>query len=155
MPKKNRIYGVGSYFSRTLRTDLLLRSSRGTSEPLLSQQDTIEEFRTRIHGLTQELHQKVQQNEEAEKRVQQLLTQAELKMNATVDQAREELLREREECRKMKKEMAAYYASVRASGLGAGSITVTTPAAQHDGDGVKRRRRMTLMTTRTLRLYFL
>ncbi|MED6127366.1 hypothetical protein PIB30_087473 [Stylosanthes scabra] len=83
-PRKNRIYGIGSYFSRTLRTDPLLRSSRGTRS-----QHTVEELRTQIHGLTQELRQKVQQNEENEERVQQLLTQAELKMNATVEQARE------------------------------------------------------------------
>ncbi|MED6197648.1 hypothetical protein PIB30_058610 [Stylosanthes scabra] len=140
-PRKNRLYGVGSYFSRTLRTDPLLRSSRGTSEPPLSQH-TVEELRTQIHGLTQELHQKVQQNEENEERVQQLLTQAELKMNATVEQAREELVREREELvrereeyRKMREEMAAYYASMRASGSGVGSTIVTAPAAQHDGDG--------------------
>ncbi|MED6212287.1 hypothetical protein PIB30_081827 [Stylosanthes scabra] len=51
-PRKNRLYGVGSYFSRTLRTDPLLRSSKGTSEPSLSQH-TVEELRTQIHGLTQ------------------------------------------------------------------------------------------------------
>ncbi|MED6173145.1 hypothetical protein PIB30_056501 [Stylosanthes scabra] len=105
-PRKNRIYGIGSYFSRTLRTDPLLRSSRGTSEPPLSQH-TMDELRTQIHGLIQELHQK----------------------------AREELVREREEYRKMREEMAAYYASMRATGFGVGSTTVTAPAAQHDGDG--------------------
>ncbi|MED6184776.1 hypothetical protein PIB30_050770 [Stylosanthes scabra] len=106
-PRKNHIYGVGSYFSRTLRTDPLLRSSRGTSEPPLSKH-----------------------------------TVAELKMNATVERAhdelvrkREELLREREEYRKMREEMAAYYASIRATGSAVGSTTVTAPAAQHDGDG--------------------
>ncbi|MED6170825.1 hypothetical protein PIB30_034819 [Stylosanthes scabra] len=104
--------------------------------------DTVEELRTQIHGLTQELHQKVQQNEENEERVQQLLTQAELKMNATVEQAREdlvrereELLREREEYRKMREEMAAYYANMRATASGVRSTTVTAPAAQPDGDG--------------------
>ncbi|MED6148202.1 hypothetical protein PIB30_050874 [Stylosanthes scabra] len=50
-PRKNCIYGIGSYFSRTLRTDPLLRSSRGTSEPPLSQH-TVDELRTQIHGLT-------------------------------------------------------------------------------------------------------
>ncbi|MED6203156.1 hypothetical protein PIB30_112816, partial [Stylosanthes scabra] len=72
----------------------------------------------------------------------QLLTQAELKMNATVEQAREELLRERdellrerEEFRKMREEMAAYYATMRASGSGVGSTTVTAPVAQLGGDG--------------------
>ncbi|MED6137466.1 hypothetical protein PIB30_065296 [Stylosanthes scabra] len=140
-PRKNRLYDVAPTFSRTLCTDPLLRSSRGMSEPSLSQH-TVEELCTQIHGLTQELHQKVQQNEENEERVQQLLTQAELKMNATVEQAREELVREREELvreheeyRKMREEMVAYYASMRASGSGAGSTTVTAPAAQHDGDG--------------------
>ncbi|MED6192443.1 hypothetical protein PIB30_010076 [Stylosanthes scabra] len=126
-PRKNNIYGVGSYFSRTLCIDLRLRSSRGTREPPLSQ-FTVEELRTQIHGLTQELHQKVQHNEENEERVQQLLTQAELKMSATVEQARhelvkerEELLREREEYWKMREEMAAYYANMRATGSGIGS----------------------------------
>ncbi|MED6116090.1 hypothetical protein PIB30_096858, partial [Stylosanthes scabra] len=119
----------------TLHTDPLLRSSRGTSEPPLSQQDTIEDLRTRIHVFTQELHQKVQQNDDAGERVQQLLTQAELKMNAIVEQAHEELLRECEVCRKMKEEMAAYYSSVRASGSRVGSTIVTAPATQHDGDG--------------------
>ncbi|MED6175164.1 hypothetical protein PIB30_075774 [Stylosanthes scabra] len=140
-PRKNCIYGIGSYFSRTLCTDPLLRSSRGMSEPPLSQH-TVEELRTQIHGLTQELHQKVQQNEENEERIQHLLIQAELKMNVTVEQAREELVREREELmrereeyRKMREEMAAYYASMRATGSGVGSTTVTAPAAQHDGDG--------------------
>ncbi|MED6124063.1 hypothetical protein PIB30_055476 [Stylosanthes scabra] len=104
--------------------------------------DIVEELRTQIHGLTQELHQKVQQNEENEERVQQLLTQAELKMNATVEQAREnlvrereELLREREEYQKMREEMAAYYANMQATASGVGSTTVTAPAAQPDGDG--------------------
>ncbi|MED6209573.1 hypothetical protein PIB30_055997 [Stylosanthes scabra] len=67
---------------------------------------------------------------------------AELKMNATVEQAREEmvrereeLVREREEYRKMREKMAAYYASMRASRSGVGSTTVTAPTAQHDGDG--------------------
>ncbi|MED6139099.1 hypothetical protein PIB30_080688 [Stylosanthes scabra] len=108
-PRKNRLYGVGSYFSRTLRTDPLLRHSRGTKN---------------------------------EERVQQLLTQAELKMNATVEQAREELVREceelvreREEYRKMREEMTTYYASMRATSSGVGSTIVTAPAAQHDGDG--------------------
>ncbi|MED6125188.1 hypothetical protein PIB30_066336 [Stylosanthes scabra] len=140
-PRKNHIYGIGSYFSRTLRTDPLLRSSRGTSELPMSQH-TVDDLRTQIHGLTQELHQQVQQNEENKERVQQLLTQAELKMNTTIEQAREELLREREELmrereeyRKMREEMAAYYASMGASSSGVGSTTVTAPAAQHEGDG--------------------
>ncbi|MED6194069.1 hypothetical protein PIB30_025144 [Stylosanthes scabra] len=50
-PRKNHIYGVGSYFSRTLRKDPLLRSSRRTSESPLSQ-NTVEELRTQIHCLT-------------------------------------------------------------------------------------------------------
>ncbi|MED6160217.1 hypothetical protein PIB30_049257 [Stylosanthes scabra] len=106
--------------------------------------DTVEELRMQIHGLTQELHQKVQQNEENEERVQQLLTHAELKMNATVEQAREDLvrereepLREREEYQKMREEMAAYYANMRATASGVGSTIVTVLAAQPDGDGAQ------------------
>ncbi|MED6149448.1 hypothetical protein PIB30_062496 [Stylosanthes scabra] len=48
---------------------------------------------------------------------------------------REELMRERDEYRKMREEMVAYYASMRASGSGVGSTTVTASAAQHEGDG--------------------
>ncbi|MED6149038.1 hypothetical protein PIB30_058679 [Stylosanthes scabra] len=73
--------------------------------------------------------------EEAEERVQQFLTQAELRMNAIVQEAREELLREREEFQKMREEMAAYYASVRAGpSSGVGLTTMAAPAAQPDGD---------------------
>ncbi|MED6194070.1 hypothetical protein PIB30_025145 [Stylosanthes scabra] len=64
-------------------------------------------------------------------------------MNATVEQAhealvreREELLKEHEEYRKMREEMAAYYANMWqvATGSGVGFTIVTAPAAQHDGN---------------------
>ncbi|MED6148406.1 hypothetical protein PIB30_052853 [Stylosanthes scabra] len=126
------------------RTQATQQSANGSNSPAIVDPDehTVDDLRTQIHGLTQELQQQVQQNEQNEERVQQLLTQAELKMNATVEQAREELVREREELlrereafRQMREEMAAYYASMRASGSGVRSTTVTAPTAQHEGDG--------------------
>ncbi|MED6125613.1 hypothetical protein PIB30_070296 [Stylosanthes scabra] len=67
-PYNNRRYGLGYYFSRTQRFDPQLRFSRGTSEHALSQH-TIEELHTKTQDLTQELNQRGQRNEEAEKRV--------------------------------------------------------------------------------------
>ncbi|MED6157139.1 hypothetical protein PIB30_020640 [Stylosanthes scabra] len=61
---------------------------------------------------------------------------AKLEMNATVQEAREELLREREEFRKMRDEMSVYYVSVRdGPNSGVGLTSVAAPAAQPNGDG--------------------
>nr|XP_025607251.1 uncharacterized protein LOC112698042 [Arachis hypogaea] len=120
---KNRIYGMGSFFTSSLRPSTLRPLSASVTSRSVDPEESID-LRLRVQELTQNLYEQVQELNETRERYQEILTHV-MGTNELILEWRKKL----EQLQQMEQQMAVYETQMRANDSGTtGETQISLPS---------------------------